>query len=67
MMFEPFKREKTNPALVEFRVHLAAHMVNIVVDHRKSDADGENGNGREADGCVADEAVRLNLRVDVHG
>ena len=41
-------------------------MVDIVVDHGQSHTDGQDGNGRKADGSIADEAVRLDFRVDVH-
>ena len=57
---------ETYSALVQLAVHLATDMVDVVVDHGQGDTDREDGYGREADGRVADEAVRLDFRVDVH-
>ena len=34
-------------ARVELVVHLAAHVVHVVVHHRQRDADGEHGHGLE--------------------
>jgi len=48
-------------------MHLSAHMVNVVVDHRQGDADGKHCDNGEGDRRVGDKLVRLDAPVDFHG
>lgn len=48
-------------------MQLSSDCVHVVVHDGQGDANGEHGNHREHDSRVGDEAIRLDLRVDIHG
>lgn len=57
---------RTHPAENGIIVELEADGVDVVVDDGQGHADGEEGDNREKNSSVTDEAVSTDLRVDVH-
>ena len=47
-------------------LHALLDVMDVVVDHRQGDAHRQDGHSGERNCGIADEAVRLDLRVDVH-